>query len=253
MSAGPTSRASLVNRSSSLGIGSGVLGQWSCVNRWIRTKLHHPRRTTSPVSRGRFGFGANVAGGAGPLESQEQHGQVFLLTPSPAVTAVGRSECADPAADVRAGRASEARPPECLRALQGVVWLRSEYRRRSGAPPRLSQEGKPELTKALRLGKPQPREFRKASTWGSPEGSLREARERRAKPPPLLLILGREELVPFPEDRVNGLGWAGIQTQAAVFEAARGIELERRGGQPRTGWTDGGTDRVMRAPVRMTN
>ncbi len=63
-SAGPTSRVSFVNPRSSLGIGSGVIGQWSCVNRWIRTKLRHPRPITSPVSRGWLGLGADVAGGA---------------------------------------------------------------------------------------------------------------------------------------------------------------------------------------------
>jgi hypothetical protein len=52
-------------------------------------------------------------------------------------------------------------------------------RRRSGDPPRLSRDGKLELTETLRSST-ESKEFQKASTWLSPQGSLREVRKHPA-------------------------------------------------------------------------
>ena len=56
---------------------------------------------------------------------------------------------------------------------KGVPGLRAHFAGGGGDPPRLCREGKRKLTESAK-------EFPKASARQSPEGSLREARERRA-------------------------------------------------------------------------
>src|SRR5881409_517448 len=56
---------------------------------------------------------------------------------------------------------------------QGMPGLRADFAGGEGDPQRLCQKGKRKLTESAK-------EFPKASVWQSPEGSLREARKRRA-------------------------------------------------------------------------
>src|SRR5439155_1899876 len=61
-----------------------------------------------------------------------------------------------------------------------VAWPRADFTEGAGDPLRLCQEGKRKLTESAK-------EFPKVSAWQSPEGSLREVRERMAmprRPPP---------------------------------------------------------------------
>ncbi len=44
-----------------------------------------------------------------------------------------------------------------------------------------------------------------------------------------LFFLRFKQLVALPKDRVDGLGWAGIEAEPTAFKAARRVELERRG------------------------
>lgn len=68
-----------------------------------------------------------------------------------------------------------------------------------------------------------------------------------------LLLLRRDNLFPFAVYRVNGLGRAGIEAEAAAFEASRGIKLEGRGRQPRASWANRDTNGVLGATVGVTN
>src|SRR5688572_28066672 len=65
----------------------------------------------------------------------------------------------------------------------------------------------------------------------------------------LLLLLRLEQLVAFPEDSEDRVRGAGIEAQAATFQAACGVELIRGGGEPGPGRTHGHADRVMGAAV----
>jgi hypothetical protein len=84
-----------------------------------------------------------------------------------------------------------------------------------------------------------------ASSWG-----LCEQRELTRLP---RLLLRLQQLSPLLEHSKNRLRRAGIQAEAAAFQASGRVKFEWRGGEPGAGRADRNTDGLMGAAIGMAD